>query len=62
MLAGRVNHGPDLQRRAVLRERGAEEGVDGVKDHVDNVFLQDGVREMFFTFIAHLQKEHQHKE
>lgn len=56
-LAGRVNRGPDLQRRAVLRERGAEEGVDGVKDHVDDVFLQDGVRKMFFTFVAHLQKD-----
>lgn len=35
---------PHLQRRAVLRERRAEEGVDGVKHHVDDVLLQDGVR------------------
>lgn len=47
---------PHLQGRAVLRERGAEEGVDGVKDHIDDVLLQDGVRKMLLTLIAHLHK------
>lgn len=47
---------PHLQGRAVLRKRGAEEGVDGVKDYVDDVLLQDGVRKILLTFIAHLQK------
>lgn len=57
----RVHHGPDLQRRAVLRERGAEEGVDGVKDHVDDVFLQDGIRKTLLSFITHLHREpHKH--
>lgn len=49
--------GPDLQRRAVLRERGAEEGVDGVKHHVDDVFLQDGIRKSLLSLVTNLQKE-----
>lgn len=46
---------PDLQGGAVLRERGAEEGIDGVKNHVDDVFLQDGISKTLFSFITNLQ-------
>lgn len=46
---------PDLQRGAVLRKGGAEEGSDGVEDHVDDVFLQDGIRKTLLSFITNLQ-------
>ncbi len=49
-----MHHGPDLQRSAVLREGGAEEGVDGVEYHVDDVFLQDGIRKTLLSFITNL--------
>lgn len=51
-----MHHGPDLQRRAVLGERGAEEGSDGVKDHVDDVFLQDGVSKTFLSLVTNLPR------
>lgn len=57
--AATEHRGPDLQRGAVFRERGAEEGVDGVKDHVDDVFLQDGIRKTLLSFITNLQKKKQ---
>lgn len=50
----------DLQRGAVFRERGAEEGVDRVEHHVDDVFLQDGIRKTLFSFIANLQTRNSH--
>lgn len=52
-----ARHSPDLQRRAVLRERRAEEGVDGVKHHVDDVFLQDGIRQSLLSFVTHLHRK-----
>ena len=57
-----VEPGPDLQRRAVLRERRAEEGVDGVKHHVDDVFLQDGIGQTFVSFVTNLQKKHKRSD
>ena len=45
----------DLQGGAVLREGGAEEGVDGVKHHVDDVLLQDGIAESLLSLVTNLQ-------
>lgn len=50
----RVSRDPDLQGSAVLRERGAEEGIDGVKDHIYDVFLQDWVRQTLLSFVTDL--------
>lgn len=48
---------PHLQRRAVLRERRAEEGGDGVENHIDDVFLQNRVGQTFLALVADLQKK-----
>lgn len=60
----KVKHFLHLQRSAVFRERGAEEGVDGVKNHADDVFLQNGIGKTLFSFITDLQRgknpKHQH--
>lgn len=50
-----MQHVLHLQRSAVFRERGAEEGVDGVKNHADDVFLQNGIGKTLFSFITDLQ-------
>lgn len=49
--------GPDLQRRAVLREGRAEEGTDGIKHHIYDVFFQDGISQALLSFIADLHKQ-----
>jgi len=54
-----LNPEAHLQRGAVLGERRAEEGDDGVEDHVDDVLLQDGIRKTLIALIAHLPRKRQ---
>ena len=51
-----------LQGGAVFRERGAEEGVDGVKHHVDDVLLQDRITETLLSVTTNLQKRKRHQQ
>ena len=52
---------PHLQGGAVFRERGAEEGDDGVKDDIDDVFLQDGISKTLLSFVTNLQRREHHR-
>lgn len=46
--------GAHLQGGAVLRERGAEEGTDGVQHDGQHVLLQGGVSQALLTLAANL--------
>lgn len=60
VFVNRVRAGPDLKRCAVLREGGAKKGIDSIKNDVDDVPLQDGIRETLLSFITHLHIQQKH--